>query len=878
MKFEISRRRQRPAADRKIRANRFRPLVELLEDRVTPVNIGYYDMSLGAGNSTQVPAINVAGHMPVQLFDLTPADLAGLAVIDVQNPNNGGYGAEYLSHLTDIENAVAGGAVLVIHDRFVDPAETILPAGAAFNIIRDFSDGANINVLDNTTLVTNGPGGIVNDTTLDGGNFSSHGFAFANSLPVGAALILTTGDPTHIVTFAYNFGAGTVIYSTIPLDFYLPSGNNFANIYAPNVLAYAATNPLGARPEVSADNPSITEGSTGSTSIVTFTLTRSGSVAGTTVVNWTTTDGTATAGVDYVAASGQVTFLSGESQKTVQITVNGDDTPEFDETFNLDLSSSGATVTDGQARILNDDVITISADNPSVAEGPAGSTAIVTFTLQRTGILAGAGVVNWSTVDGTATAGSDYVAASGQVTFQDGETQKTVEITVNGDDVPEFDETFSLDLSTTSPGWTVNDGQARILNDDVTTVSADNPSAAESQTGSTSIMTFTLTRTGILAGVAVVDWTTADGTATAGSDYVPASGQVTFQDGETQKIVEITVNGDDTIEPNETFNLVLTPVSPGCVANSGQATILNDDFAKFFVINEGQTNYYSPYPSPNAGPDRTYWYAASGNSQGNATLDTGNSSPRGAASSAAADKLWIVDANKTVYVYGTEGTLLGSWTAESLHDRATPEGISTDGVDIWIVDSLEKKVFRYQGAAARLSGSQSADSSFNLNWRNFNPKGIVTDGAAFWVVDDATIDKVFKYTLAGAYLGSWTIDAANKAPTGITLDPTDVRHLWIVDNRSYRIYQYDNAAGRTFGSQAAALSTALAAGNINPQDIADPPPPFATPGGGGRNTVSHRQAAATRGSHGTTPPPLATDWRAAIEWLFAQESTTKRRR
>ncbi len=214
--------------------------VEQLEGRIVLSNVGYYDMTLGQGNPNQVAAIVASGQTPVQLFDLTAADLVDIQVIDVQNPNNSGYGTEYISRLTEIQNAVNAGAVLVIHDRFVDSAETILPGGAGFNVVRDFSDASNIDVLDNTTLVTNGPGGIVNNTTLDGGNSSSHGFAFSNSLPVAAKQILTTGDATHIVTFGYDFGAGAVVYSSIPLDFYRGGVTAFATIYAPNVIAYAA--------------------------------------------------------------------------------------------------------------------------------------------------------------------------------------------------------------------------------------------------------------------------------------------------------------------------------------------------------------------------------------------------------------------------------------------------------------------------------------------------------------------------------------------------------------------------------------------------------------------------------------------------------------
>ena len=73
--------------------------------------------------------------------------------------------------------------------------------------------------------------------------------------------------------------------------------------------------------------------------------------------------------------------------------------------------------------------------------------------------------------------------------------------------------------------------------------------------------------------------------------------------------------------------------------------------------------------------------------------------------------------------------------------NATPEGIATDGRDIWIVDSKSDKVFRYADAASRLSGSQNAASSFNLNSGNTNPKDIVTDGVSLWTVDDGTGSK-----------------------------------------------------------------------------------------------------------------------------------------
>ena len=180
-----------------------------------------------------------------------------------------------------------------------------------------------------------------------------------------------------------------------------------------------------------------------------------------------------------------------------------------------------------------------------------------------------------------------------------------------------------------------------------------------------------------------------------------------------------------------------------------------------------------------------------------------------------------------MYVYNNSGGLLGSWTAGTLATTATVEGIATNGTDVWIVDAKSDKVYKYAGAATRLSGSQNATSSFSLNSANTSPKDIVTDGVSLWVVNDSTTDKVFKYTLAGSLVNSWTITTAGvTSPTGITIDPANVSNIWIVDSGTDRVYQYNAAATLANGSSHAAdLSFALAAGNTNPQGIADPPAP-----------------------------------------------------
>lgn len=329
--------------------------------------------------------------------------------------------------------------------------------------------------------------------------------------------------------------------------------------------------------------------------------------------------------------------------------------------------------------------------------------------------------------------------------------------------------------------------------------------------GAGSQAVFTVSLSEASATAVTVDYTTVSGSAASGSDFTAMSGTVTFAPGQTTQTIFVQTVNDGTVESTETFTVNLSnPVGATIADDQAVGTITDDDATKFFVVNDGST-------------DQTYRYGAPGNGLGNSTLAGGNTAPRGSASTIAGDKVWVVDANKKVYVYDASGTLLGSWTAGSLNAQAQVEGIATNGTDIWLVDAKQDKVFKYTGAATKLSGNQNAASSFSLNSGNKNPKGLVTDGTSFWVVDDSTTNKVFKYNLSGTLLGSWTIDAANASPTGLTINPASVSDLWIVDNGTDKVYQYAAAASRTYGSQSAVATFALAAGNTNPQDIADPP-------------------------------------------------------
>jgi probable HAF family extracellular repeat protein len=240
-------------------------------------------------------------------------------------------------------------------------------------------------------------------------------------------------------------------------------GFNFTPTYRPFLLTPITT------PLMTITDTSVTEGHTG-TRAVTFTVTLSAASAQPVTVAYATANGTATAGSDYQAASGTLTFAPGETSKTITVLVYGDRLGEPNETFVVNLSSpTNATIADGQGvGTILDDEPRVSVNNASVKEGRSGK-KLLTFTVTLSAAYDQAVTMSFRTADGTATTGDkDYVAKSGTLTFAPGEMTKTISIEVIGDTKKEPDEYFYLDLSGLSGNalFAKNRGVGTILNDD----------------------------------------------------------------------------------------------------------------------------------------------------------------------------------------------------------------------------------------------------------------------------------------------------------------------------------------------------------------------------------------------------------------------------
>jgi CSLREA domain-containing protein len=318
----------------------------------------------------------------------------------------------------------------------------------------------------------------------------------------------------------------------------------------------------------------------------TITITRTGSSAGTATVLFSTSNGTASTS-DYTPVSTTVTFNNGEISKTVNILISDDTLNETNETVNLTLSNAGGTGQLGSPSsatltiVDNDSQPSLSINDVTVTEGNSG-TVDATFTVTLSAASGQTVTVNYQTANGTATiADGDYLGIpSTTLTFNPGETTKTVTVKVNGDLFFETDEDFFVNLSGQTNS-TIADASGRgvITNDDASPTLTINDVIVTEGNAGTINATFTVTLTSQSGQSVTVNYQTANGTAISPSDYQSlASTLLTFLPGETTKSITVQVNGDTTNEVDETFFVNLSGATNATISdNQGLGTILNDD-------------------------------------------------------------------------------------------------------------------------------------------------------------------------------------------------------------------------------------------------------------------------------------------------------------
>lgn len=311
---------------------------------------------------------------------------------------------------------------------------------------------------------------------------------------------------------------------------------------------------------------------------------------------WVTLNNSAISGnsatvIDYIGGSHGAGIHNSNGTVTVQNSscITGNSSEWYGEVFNFDVDNYyGAVYQDSTSAIgalygnpavlLDPNAPQLQISDVNVAEGNAGTVAaqfIVTLSAASTETIS----VAYATADGTATAGSDYQAASGTLTFAAGETSKTIAVLVNGDRLGEPNETFTVKLSAATNATIPVSRAVGTIVDDEPHVTITDVSKQEGKKGQTTNFTFTVTLSTAYDQAVTMSYRTADGTARSGDDYVAKTGTLTFAPGETTKTITIAVKGDSKRETDETFFVDLLGLCSNALSTKsrGIGTILNDD-------------------------------------------------------------------------------------------------------------------------------------------------------------------------------------------------------------------------------------------------------------------------------------------------------------
>lgn len=428
----------------------------------------------------------------------------------------------------------------------------------------------------------------VNFTVTPGTATSGTDFQLLNS---SNTLTFLAGQTSQTIDFNIIGDTGDEKDETFTVT--LTGGTNAVSGGATTVTATIADD--DATPSISISDAQLTEGNSG-TATMNFTVRLSAASGQPVSFNASTftggADGTAAAGTDFTALSAQlITFAPGETVKTIPVSILGDTIDEQDETFTLKLlTPTNATFAKDSAvgTIVDNDARALSIGDLSIVEGNSG-TKTMTFKVTLSSAAAQVITVDFETVNGSATKGSDFdVSQVGPLVFNPGDLSKDVVITVNGDTTVEADENFFVRLKPqagTAVNAVIADGEAiGTISTDETQFTFDAVAISGVEEGATSgsanTLTFTIIRTGDHSLPGSVNYTTVDGTATSGAtrpDFVAKTGTVQFAADETTKTVTVNLVNDVNHEANETFKLRLTGATNGVVVDDQGAPVATFD-------------------------------------------------------------------------------------------------------------------------------------------------------------------------------------------------------------------------------------------------------------------------------------------------------------
>ncbi len=521
------------------------------------------DYVFGSGTLTFAPGETVKS-VRVQLDDDSVAEGTEVFTMDLSSPSANATIARASATATIIDNDAPSGTPQVsIGDLVVDEAD----GTANFVITLDRPS---------TGVVS------MNYATQDGAPITGASAAVAGSDYVAASGTLK---------FAAGETAKTIKVSLI--NDTLPEGPEGFSLTLSGLVGATALDPIGMAVIGANDEPVVSKPNISVDDIVVgeqdgfadFVIRLDAPATAPVTVNYRTDNSTASYTSDYVFGSGTLTFAPGETVKTVRVQLHDDFDTEPAEVFTMDLASPSANATisraSATATIIDNDAPSgtplVSIGDLVVDEADGTANFVVTLDRPSVGVVS----MNYATLNGTALAGSDYVAQSGTLKFAAGETAKTVKVALINDTLPEGAEAFDLALSG-FVGATALDpvGTAVIGANDEPVVSKPNISVDDVVVGEQDgFADFVIRLDAPATAPVTVNYRTDNSTASYTSDYVFGSGTLAFAPGETVKTVRVQVNDDPDSEPAEVFTMDLSsPSANATIARaSATATIIDND-------------------------------------------------------------------------------------------------------------------------------------------------------------------------------------------------------------------------------------------------------------------------------------------------------------
>ena len=491
-----------------------------------------------------------------------------------------------------------------------------------------------------------------------------------------------------------------------------------------------------------------------------FTVTLSGSVSSAVMVNWSTSDGTAKSASDYTAeTSGALTFQpDADLSQTLTVQTLDDTLAEGDETFTVTLTAPSlppgvALGTATAQAILNDDealTVSVAADAETVAEGSPA-----TFTVTIADGQSTANVTVAYRVTGTATSGADYTAPSGSLTINAGAASGTITIQTTEDSVLDGDETLVVTLTdaSTTLGTVTADTtpmvETAITDDGMVTVtlSSDGPVVEEG------LAKLTLSLSGAVSTPVEVTWSTSDGTAQEGSDYLEvASRTVTFAAGSRQEqTLSVTTIQDTLAEGDETFMVTLTganlPVGVTIGTVAVDVTITDDEALTVTVVAGAETvaeGSPATFTVSVGGGESTAAVTVTYKVTGTATSGTDYTAPPGSLTidagvgsgtiSIPTSTDSVLDGGETLMVMLTEaattpGTIMADMTAA--------ETVIADGDTVTVAVAAGDAVTEGTAATFTVTLSGNVSSAVVVNWSTSD--GTAKSGSDYTAVSSTAL-------------------------------------------------------------------------------------------------------------------------------------------